>query len=90
MVSLPGLWKGCVGLKLYAMEYTEIRVDANDNCPMSAQQVKEYGEVLGQAGCALNMWRYEREYFVRSDIQSAVRDIAATLGRLSRKPCLRS
>jgi hypothetical protein len=59
-------------------------------CPMTPQQVQEYGQVLGQAGCALNMWRYEREYFIRPDIQRAVQAIAGTLAQLPRKPCLRS
>jgi hypothetical protein len=59
-------------------------------CPMSPDQVREWGIVLGSAGCALNMWRYEREYFNRPDIQGAVRDIAKSLALLPRKPCLRS
>ena len=59
-------------------------------CPMTAQQVQEFSRVLGPAGCALNMWRYEREYFTRSDIQRAIQDVAESLAPLPRKPCLRS
>ncbi len=41
-------------------------------CPMTPDQIREWGTVLGSAGCALTMWRYEPEYFNRSDIQRAI------------------
>ena len=59
-------------------------------CPMSPNQVRDWGIVLGSAGCALNMWRYEPEYFNRSDIKGAVQEITRSLATLPRKPCLRS
>ena len=59
-------------------------------CPMSPEQVREFGLTLGPAGCALNMWRYEREYFERAEIQRAFQVVAETLGALPRKPCRRT
>lgn len=59
-------------------------------CPMSPQQLREFGLTLGTAGCALNMWRYERAYFEKPEIQQALQEVAGSLSRLPRKPCRRS
>jgi hypothetical protein len=56
-------------------------------CPMTAAQIREYGLVLGSAGCALNMWRYDAEYYARSDNQSAFRTVADSLAKVPRKGC---
>ena len=58
-------------------------------CPMTAEQVRDWGITLGSAGCALNMWRYERDYFDKPEIQRAVQDIRGTLDRLPAKSCRR-
>jgi len=44
---------------------------------------------LGSAGCAMNMWRYERAYFDNPDIQAAIRAVAESLAKLPRRDCLR-
>lgn len=59
-------------------------------CPMTGEQLREWGLTLGTAGCALNMWRYEKAYFDKPEVQGALRDIAESLARLPRKPCRRS
>lgn len=59
-------------------------------CPMSPAQIKEFGQALGTGSCALAMWRYEREYFERSDIQAAFKLVADYLATLPRKGCVRS
>ena len=58
-------------------------------CPMSPEQVREFGLTLGTAGCALNMWRYEKEYFDKPEIQRALQEVGATLARLPGKSCRR-
>ena len=59
-------------------------------CPMTGQQLRDWGLTLGTAGCALNMWRYERAYFDKREVQGALQDIAESLARLPRKPCTRT
>jgi hypothetical protein len=59
-------------------------------CPMSATQLRDWGIKLGSAGCALMMWKYERAYIDRPEIQGSLRDIAGALGRMPRKPCTRT
>jgi hypothetical protein len=58
-------------------------------CPMTGEQLRDWGLLLGNAGCALNMWRYEAAYFAKPEVQSALRTIAESLARLPRKPCRR-
>ena len=58
-------------------------------CPMTADQVRDWGITLGSAGCALNMWRYERAYYDKPEIQRAVQDIRGALDRLPAKSCRR-
>jgi hypothetical protein len=59
-------------------------------CPMTGAQIQEYGLVLGPAGCALNMWRYDRRLVTKPDVQEALRSLASSLATLPRKPCTRS
>jgi hypothetical protein len=58
-------------------------------CPMTPEQVRSWGLTLGEAGCALNMWRFEAAYFNEPTIQSAVRTVADALTKLPRKACTR-
>jgi hypothetical protein len=58
-------------------------------CPMTPQQVKDYGLVLGPAGCFLNMWRYAGGYWAVTDHRSAIQVVADSLKRLQRRSCLR-
>jgi hypothetical protein len=57
------------------------------NCRMTAQQVREWGLILGPAGCALMMWRYDDAFMARTDNQEAFRDIAARMASLPAKSC---
>jgi hypothetical protein len=59
-------------------------------CPMSADQVQEWGVVLGSAGCMLNMWRYERDYYDKPDVQRALGHVAGVLKGLPAKACRRT
>jgi hypothetical protein len=61
--------------------------DAGTLCPMTPTQIRGYGLTLGTAGCALNMWRYDPEYFQRSDNQTAFKTVADSLAKLPRKGC---
>jgi hypothetical protein len=56
---------------------------------MSPEQVRDFGLTLGTAGCALNMWRYEKAYHDRADIQRALQIVAESLAKLPQKPCRR-
>jgi hypothetical protein len=59
------------------------------NCRMTPDQVREYGLVLGPAGCGLVMWHYDDVFMADADNQSAFRDIAQRLGSLPAKACRR-
>jgi hypothetical protein len=56
-------------------------------CPMSADQVRDWGITLGSAGCALIMWRYYQQYIEKPEVQSALGDVATALARIPRKSC---
>ena len=49
------------------------------NCRMTAQQVREWGTILGSAGCGLMMWQYDNAFMADPENQQAFRDVAATL-----------
>ncbi|HEU4524798.1 MAG TPA: hypothetical protein VFR62_07230 [Gemmatimonadales bacterium] len=59
-------------------------------CPMTAEQVQDWGVTLGSAGCALNMWRYERAYYDKPEIQRALGHLAGVLKALPAKACRRT
>jgi hypothetical protein len=56
-------------------------------CPMTPQQLRQFGLTLGTAGCALNMWRYEPAYYSNATIQQALREVADSMAKLPRKSC---
>jgi hypothetical protein len=56
-------------------------------CPMSADQLRDWGITLGSAGCALIMWRYYPQYIEKPEIQRSLTDVAAALARVPRKSC---
>jgi len=60
------------------------------NCRMTAQQVREWGIILGKAGCALMMWRYDDAFMAKSENQGAFAEIARQLATLPRRPCTRT
>jgi hypothetical protein len=59
-------------------------------CPMSPTQLRDWGTMLGEAGCAFMMWKYQREYINKPEIQAALRDVATSLSRVQRKSCGRA
>jgi hypothetical protein len=58
------------------------------HCQMTANQVRQFGKALGQSGCALFMWRYDKKYMAKSANARAFRDVASSLG--SGRSCRRS
>jgi hypothetical protein len=61
----------------------------NPNCRMTPQQVRDWGILLGSAGCALNMWRYDSAFMSDPENQQAFRDVAQRLAGLPAKRCSR-
>lgn len=64
--------------------------DATGACKMTASQVRDWGEVLGPAGCALLMWRYDFDFFSQSENIRAFKDVAAALAKAPARACRRS
>ena len=75
-----GLWNCSTTL-------TEGRGTEEPDCRMTAAQVREYGRVLGPAGCALLMWRYDDEFMANPANQQAFRDVAALLASRTAPSC---
>jgi hypothetical protein len=59
------------------------------NCRMTAQQVRDWGIVLGSAGCALTMWWYDDAFMADLANQQAFKDVADRLATVSNKGCRR-
>ena len=60
------------------------------NCRMTTAQLREYGLVLGPAGCAFTFWRFDAGYLNQPGNKKALQDVAAALRLLPPKPCRRS
>lgn len=60
------------------------------NCRMTASQVRNYGLVLGPAGCAMLMWQYDLGYMADPGNQQAFKDVATRLASLPRTQCRRT
>jgi hypothetical protein len=58
-------------------------------CRMHANNVRDWGSLLGVSGCALLMWRYEDAFMTRLDNQSAFKDVANKLVTTPGKSCKR-
>jgi hypothetical protein len=59
------------------------------NCRMTPEQVRDWGIILGSAGCALTMWRYDEAFVLNTGNQQAFRDIRSRLATLPTKSCRR-
>ncbi len=59
------------------------------NCRMTAAQVRDYGLLLGPAGCAMMMWRYDDAFMANTDNQQAFGEVARRLATQGRRPCTR-
>ena len=57
------------------------------NCRMTPEQIRDWGKVLGRAGCALLSWRYDAAFLAKPENQSAISDVAITLSGLPRTRC---
>lgn len=60
------------------------------NCRMTAQQVRDWGQLLGPAGCGLFMWRYDDAFAARVDNQEAFKAVGARMATVPSKSCRRS
>jgi hypothetical protein len=60
------------------------------NCRMTPDQVRDFGLVLGPAGCGMVMWRYDDAFMADPENQAAFRDIGTRLSSLPGKACRRS
>lgn len=59
------------------------------NCRMTPDQVRDWGLLLGKAGCGLYMWRADDGFLSNTGNQQALRDLAAGLNAAPGKSCLR-
>ena len=59
------------------------------NCRMTASQVLDYGRVLGPAGCAFTMWRYDPAFMGNPENREAFDAVAGTLAKTPAKSCKR-
>jgi hypothetical protein len=75
------------GLWNCPLETTGGRGTFDPNCRMTAQQVREWGTILGSAGCAMMMWKYDDRFMADPQNQQAFRDVANTLASLPAKSC---
>ena len=57
-------------------------------CRMHADQVEDWGKILGAAGCGLMMWRYDQDFFYNPENQAALRVLKDFLAPLPRKLCI--
>ena len=60
------------------------------NCRMTPDQIRDWGLLLGKAGCGLYMWRADGTFMANSGNQQSLRDLAAGLGAAPAKSCSRS
>ena len=57
------------------------------NCRMTPQQVRDWGIILGEAGCALMMWRYDDTFMAKAENQAAFGEVAKRLATVPRRAC---
>jgi hypothetical protein len=59
------------------------------NCRMTPTQVREIGTILGVAGCALMVWKYEKKFMSKPENLEAFKDLGAMLATRQAPPCRR-
>ncbi len=59
------------------------------NCRMTPEQIRDFGLVLGPAGCAFTMWRFERDFFDNSANRASFAEVADSLAKSPAKVCRR-
>jgi hypothetical protein len=59
------------------------------NCRMTADDMRQWGKILGPAGCGLYLWTYDAEFVNAPENMDAYRDVAATMATQPYKSCSR-
>ena len=59
------------------------------NCRVTPDQLRDWGRILGVAGCAMTFWRYDAEFWANPANVQAMNDVAATLSTVPARPCRR-
>ena len=59
-------------------------------CRMTADQVSNFGKVVGPSGCFMLMWRYDDAFMSKSANVTAFRSVASLLATKARRICRRS
>ena len=59
------------------------------NCRMTPQQVRDFGQALGPAGCALFAWRHDGTFMGKPENQAAISELAIMLAGLEPLECRR-
>ena len=59
------------------------------NCRMTPQQVRDFGQALGPAGCALFAWRHDGTFMGKPENQAAISELAIVLAGLPPLECRR-
>jgi hypothetical protein len=59
-------------------------------CPMTDQQLKDYGSALVSSGCALTMWRWDATYFANTANKAAFQFLADQAAAQPGKTCRRT
>jgi hypothetical protein len=57
------------------------------NCRMTPDQIRDWGTVLGPAGCAFLSWRYESDFMAKPENQAAFSEVAILLAGMPRRSC---
>jgi hypothetical protein len=58
-------------------------------CPMTAAEIRDWGQVVGVAGCALLMWKYDATFMSTPENAQAFRDVGDLLAKTASRPCKR-
>lgn len=61
--------------------------DRQPNCRMTPDQLRDWGKILGRAGCALLSWRYDAAFMGKPENQSAISEVAIALANEPRTSC---
>jgi hypothetical protein len=56
-------------------------------CRMTADQIRDWGVVLGSAGCALTMWRYDPIFMADPKNIQAFKDVGTALSKAPGRSC---
>ena len=59
-------------------------------CRMTADQIREWGTILGPAGCGLSIWRFEHAFMNNPANLQAFKDVAEVLAKAPARSCRRS